>query len=116
MAKSFPESPRSPKSAKGHQHYDQISTWARVCSAFLEIIVGPKGLIEEATTINFAHNDCGYIDNSRIAPEFPCPEQSPYYLYTYKDTFLMPCRVSLYAKLTVHMPAEGDEATTNVIS
>ena len=30
-------------------------------------------------TVNFANNDCycGYNDNSRIATEFPCPEQSP---------------------------------------
>ena len=31
----------------------------------------------ESSTVNFANNDCGYNDNSRITTEFPCSEQSP---------------------------------------
>ena len=35
------------------------------------------GISGKALTDNFANNDCGYNDNSRITTEFPCPEQSP---------------------------------------
>ena len=33
------------------------------------------------TTVNFANNDCGYNDNSRITTEFSCPEQGPIQLW-----------------------------------
>ena len=38
--------------------------------------------------LNTSTVKCGYTDNSRIATEFPCPEQSPFYLYacTYNET------------------------------
>ena len=31
-------------------------------------------------TVNFANNDCGYNDNSRITTAFPSPEQSLFQL------------------------------------
>ena len=40
----------------------------------------------ETATVNFANNDCGYNGNPRITTEFPCPEQSPFYLYAYIET------------------------------
>ena len=40
--------------------------------------VRPRPYVQrEYNTVNFANNDCGYNNNSRITTEFPCPEQSP---------------------------------------
>ena len=41
---------------------------------------------EFGSTVNFANNDCGYNDNSRITTEFPCPEQSSIQLQIHNET------------------------------
>ena len=40
------------------------------------VLVSAAGSVVCAYTVNFANNDCGYIDNLRIMTEFPCAEQS----------------------------------------